>query len=394
MNKFFKQFSKVRLLSLVIFSVLIILGTFYIGDIFPSKYSQADVEPKIKDNTLVENEIVPEVKIIPLDTVAYDLKLKQLANYPIPKPVVAAPVVVKKTDTKSTTGKIPIKPAVVKPIPVPKPNIWPVKAVYPNSGALLPFNRIIAYYGNFYSKKMGVLGEYPEVEMISKLNTEMEKWRQADPTTPVIPAIDYIAITAQGSAGSDGKYRFRMPDKQTDIAIALAKKVNGIVILDIQVGLSNLQTELPLLEKYLKMPEVHLAIDPEFSMKTGKAPGKVIGTFDATDVNYAAEYLAKLVKENNLTPKILIVHRFTEKMVTNYKNIKPLPEVQMVMDMDGWGGMEKKKGTYKYFIQMQPVQFTGFKLFYKNDLQQEKKRMMTPEEVMKLQPQPSFIQYQ
>ena len=29
-------------------------------------------------------------------------------------------------------------------------------------------------------------------------------------------------------------------------------------------------------------------------------------------------------------------------MVTNYKEIKPLPEVQIVMDMDGWGEKAKK----------------------------------------------------
>src|SRR6187402_3532000 len=37
---------------------------------------------------------------------------------------------------------------------------WPVKGAYPKPGALLPFKRIVAYYGNLYSKKMGALGEY------------------------------------------------------------------------------------------------------------------------------------------------------------------------------------------------------------------------------------------
>jgi ribosomal protein S2 len=34
---------------------------------------------------------------------------------------------------------------------------------------------------------------------------------------------------------------------------------------------------------------------------------------------------------------VLIVHRFTQGMVTNYKKIKTVPEVQVVMDMDGFG---------------------------------------------------------
>ena len=147
-------------------------------------------------------------------------------------------------------------------------------------------------------------------------------------------------------------------------------------------------------EKYLKMPQVHLGVDPEFSMKGTIRPGKVVGTLDAADINFTAEYLAKLVKENNLPPKVLIVHRYTQKMVTNYKLIKPLPEVQIVMHMDGWGGAAKKAGTYKNFIYPEPVQFAGFKLFYKNDLWDKGTVLMTPQELLKLSPQPLYIQYQ
>ena len=271
---------------------------------------------------------------------------------------------------------------------------WPVKATYPKDGALLPFNRIVAYYGNFYSTQMGVLGQYPPDEMITRLKSAVAQWQAADPSTPVIPAIDYIAVTAQGSAGADGKYRARMPDSQLDKAVELANEVHGIVILDVQVGLSNVQTEIPLLKKYLEMPNVHLAIDPEFSMKDGVRPGREIGTYSAADVNWVANYLATLVDENDLPPKILIVHRFTQGMVTNTPDIKPLPEVQMVMDMDGWGSKAKKIGTYTYFIEAQPVQFAGFKLFYKNDIKPPSTGMMTPEEVLRLSPKPIFIQYQ
>jgi hypothetical protein len=166
------------------------------------------------------------------------------------------------------------------------------------------------------------------------------------------------------------------------------------VILDVQVGLSTLQVELPILERYLKMPQVHLAIDPEFSMKHGEKPGSVIGTMSSADVNYAANYLAQLVRDNNLPPKILVVHRFTEEMVTGYKSITPLPEVQIVMDMDGWGSPAKKNGTYQRVIYPEPVQFTGLKLFYKNDLLPPSTRMLTKDEALHLRPIPSFIQYQ
>jgi hypothetical protein len=204
--------------------------------------------------------------------------------------------------------------------------------------------------------------------------------------------LHYIAVVAQGGGGRDGKFRTRMPDSQIDQVIAMARKIHGIVFLDVQVGQSNVQTEVPLLEKYLKMPQVHLGIDPEFAVASGTPPGKAIGTMDAADINFAANFLAKIVKENNLPPKILIVHRFTQAMVTNYQNITPLPEVQIVMNMDGFGGQPNKLNTYKQFIYKQPVQFTGFKLFYKNDIVHGP--MLTPEQLLQLMPIPVYIQYQ
>jgi len=271
---------------------------------------------------------------------------------------------------------------------------WPVKSAYPLAGAILPFNRIVAFYGNLYSTKMGVLGEYPREQMLAKLKEEVAKWQAADTTVKVIPALHYIATTAQGSPGKGNKYRLRMPFKQIDAVLSMAKEINALVFIDVQVGLSTVQEEVPLFEQYFKMPNVHFGIDPEFSMKGGQKPGSVIGTFDAADINFVSAYLAKLVKENNLPPKIMVVHRFTRAMVTNYKQIKLQPEVQVVMDMDGWGAQARKINTYKQFIYNEPVQFTGFKLFYKNDYREPKSRMMTPDEVLKLKPKPVYVQYQ
>ena len=345
-----------------------------------------------KNNSLA-TEIIPKKKIetpvLVLDKVLYDKKMEELANNP--PPPLPKPITKKVTDPK--TGKVTTVTLPGAPV-VPKPNLWPVKTVYPLAGAILPFKRVVAYYGNLYSTKMGVLGEYPEAEMLERLQKEVKKWETADPSTPVLPALHYIAVTAQGSGGNDGKYRFQMPDKEIDKVLAIAKKINAIVFLDLQVGQSNLESEIPVFEKYLKMENVHLGIDPEFSMKTGKKPGTIIGTFSATDVNFAINHLSKIVKENNLTPKILVVHRFTENMLTDYKNIKPTPEVQVVMDMDGWGFAAKKINTYNSVVAPEPIQFTGFKLFYKNDIKDPGTSLLTPDELLKLNPRPIYIQYQ
>ena len=272
---------------------------------------------------------------------------------------------------------------------------WPVRDSLPAAGALLPFHRIVAYYGNLYSKNMGVLGEFPKDSMLKSLQKEVAKWQNADSMLKVIPALHYIAVTAQGSPGPGKLYRLRMPSQQIDKIISWAEEINALVFLDVQVGQSTLQKEIPPLEKYLAMPNVHLGIDPEFSMKTGKRPGTVIGTFDAADINYAINFLTNIVRKNNLPPKVLIVHRFTQAMVTNYKRIEPNPSVQVVMNMDGWGSPAKKINTYRQFIYPQPVEFTGFKIFYKNDTKRVgQKKEMQPEQVLKLIPQPIYIQYQ
>ncbi len=309
-------------------------------------------------------EVEAAQTVAKLNTTAYDLKLQQIANNPVPA-----------DGTISATS------------------LWPVKTVYPNAGALLPFNRIVAYYGNLYSRNMGVLGEYSEEVMLQKLDAEVKKWQSADPATPVIPALHYIAIVAQAGSGRDGKYRSRMPDSEIQKVLTMAQKINAVVFLDIQVGQSNVQSEVPALEKYLKLPNVHLGIDPEFAMHGDIAPGRAIGTLDAADINFAANYLAKVVKDNNLTPKILIVHRFTRPMLTNTTKITPLPEVQIVIDMDGFGGRANKINTYKQYVAKEPVQFTGFKLFYHNDSERPG-GMLKPEDILKLTPAPSYIQYQ
>ncbi len=271
---------------------------------------------------------------------------------------------------------------------------WPHSTVYPSGGAILPFNRIVAYYGNFYSKQMGVLGEYPEGVMLEKLASTSAAWAAADPSTPVIPAIQYIAVVAQGSATRNGLWIARMPDDQVDKALRMANSLHGLLFLDVQVGKSTVQNEIPQLEKYLAMPNVHLGIDPEFSMKFGDAPGTVIGTFNAADINYTINYLAQLVRENHLPPKVLVIHRFTQSMVTGTALIRPQPEVQVVMDMDGWGGTAKKIGTYTNIVAPEPVQFTGLKLFYHADLRPPSTGMLTKQQVLGLTPAPIYIQYQ
>ncbi len=344
--------------SLLPASVLLLLANVFSG----CDNTNAKQNSPAADSALLKKEVAlvnspSGIAALPLDTVLFNKQMTNLGN-------------------SDTTGK------------------WPQKFAYPLAGALLPYNRIVAFYGNLYSKKMGILGELPKDEMLKKLDEEIAKWKAADPSMPVMPCLHYIAVTAQGAAGKDGKHRMRMPFHQIDTIVKWTREIKGIAFLDIQVGASTVKDEVAVLEQYLKLPDVHLGIDPEFSMKHGETPGTRIGTFNADDINDAVDFLADVVRKNNLPPKILMVHRFTQGMVTDYTRIKKVPEVQIVMDMDGWGDKILKNSTYLRYIKKEPVEFTGFKLFYKNDTRKDKDGMFTPEELLKLTPKPSYIQFQ
>lgn len=378
--------------GIILFTVvsILLINSFDIG-----KTTYMSVANGIKEMSTLDT---PEGEVIPvwpavLDKEEYDKRLLALANYVPPKPSIATTTADDGTVATTTiTGVVPVY-ATSTSVSVPGKR-WPTSAAYPNGDAILPFNRILAYYGNFYSTKMGILGEYEPDEVLHRLASTTEKWEAADPTTPVVPAVEYIAMVAQGSAGNDGMYRAVMPDSEIDKAHALAEKAKGILILDLQVGLSTVEQELPKFKKYMMLPDTHLALDPEFSMKGGQRPSTVIGTMSAHDINYTINYLSEIVRENKLPPKVLLVHRFTGNMVTNADQIKPTPEVQVVMVMDGWGSKDLKRGTYKAVIEPEPVQFTGIKLFYKNDLKFPSTGLLTPLEVLALNPKPIFIQYQ
>jgi hypothetical protein len=270
------------------------------------------------------------------------------------------------------------------------------------TGPILPAKRILAFYGNPHSKKMGILGEYPKEEMLRKLDQQAIPWVEADSAkTPIQKALHLVAISAQGAPGKNGHYSLRMSDKTIRKVIRWAAEHKAICFLDIQVGLAPLGPEMEYLKKYIELPYVHLGIDPEFSMKTGARPGTKIGTYDAADINQAVQFLSRIVRDKKVPPKILVVHRFTQRMVTNYKNIKLDPNVQIVMHMDGWGPPSLKRDSYHDYIQKEMVQYTGFKLFYKNDLKKvdmnssyKVPHLMTPKEVLSLNPKPIYIQYQ
>ncbi len=272
---------------------------------------------------------------------------------------------------------------------------WP-KTPAAGAGALLPQNRIIAYYGNPHSKKMGVIGEYPEQQMLDMLDKTVAQWKAADPATPIVPAIHLVAVVAQGSPGSDKMWRRRETPEMIERTYKWAQGKKGVLFLDIQASHSTLEQELPPLLKYLERPDVHLGVDPEFYMhhkSEGVRPSSKVGQMLASDVNYVIRTLDKLVTEKGIPPKVLVVHRFRQDMVPDAEQIRPTKNVQVVMHMDGWGPPWLKFDSYAHYVVKHPVQYAGFKLFYHNDTKAGH-ALLTPKELLQLKPTLSYIQYQ
>lgn len=257
-------------------------------------------------------------------------------------------------------------------------------------GAILPNYRIVSYYGHPNSDQMGILGEYSQEELLTQLQDEVAAYEQADPSRPVMPAFELIVSVAQNWPADDGTYLLHTDADTIQKYVDFTRENNMLLILDLQIGRSTVENEISRVSEWLLEPNVHLALDPEFAMDEGEIPGEALGSLDASEVAVAQQELATIVAENNLPPKVLIVHRFTESMITNAEQIASVAGVQTVIDFDGNGDPANKIAGYELFLVEGPAEFAGFKLFYKQD----QPTLMSPEEVVALPRPPDVVIYQ
>ncbi len=207
----------------------------------------------------------------------------------------------------------------------------------------------------------------------------------------VMPAFHLIVDVAQASPGDDGRYLWQMPLDQIAEYVEVAREAEMLIFLDIQIGWTDvLEDGVKRLEPFLIEPFVHLAIDPEFATQSlGIVPGQVIGVLDAPDVNAAQEYLAALVREHDLPAKILVLHQFLPTMLTNTQDYLDIAEVEITVDMDGYGPPgDKIAGYYEYAVSPYSNR-PAFKLFWEWD-----EPVLTPYEVLSLTPHPDYVIYQ
>ena len=262
---------------------------------------------------------------------------------------------------------------------------------------VLPRYRIVAYYGAPQHDELGALGIGTPEDAAAKLLKQAAAY--SAPGRPVMPAFELIVTLAQADPGADGKYRLRQTPDVISRYLAAVRKIKGILILDIQPGQSNFVEEVRQLGPWLLEPDVELALDPEWNLRAGQVPGREIGSTDAATVNQVSYYLARIRRLENLPQKVLIVHQFTDAMVSERDRVLDRPGVAIVHNVDGFGTADAKKSVYAQLAYSSGAggaarppgggRFNGFKLFYKEDT-----GLMTSAQALGLHPAPDVIVYE
>ena len=252
--------------------------------------------------------------------------------------------------------------------------------------SIFPEFRVVAYYGAPQSDELGALGIGSPASAARKLERQAKPYATA--RRPVLPALELIAVIANADAGEDGQYRSRQPNAVIRRYLRAARRAKALLLLDIQPGRSDFFTETTRLRRWLREPDVGLALDPEWRVQPGEVPGQVIGSVGSREVNATTAWLDQLTSRNRLPEKMVVIHQFTDDMVDD-KALKPRDNLQIVLNADGFGGQAVKRSKYRAFTRQAPGFEPGFKLFYKEDLD-----LMTPRQVLRLRPPPDFVVYE
>jgi hypothetical protein len=264
----------------------------------------------------------------------------------------------------------------------------PKPAQLPGGGRrIFPDRRIVAYYGNPRDDELGALGIGTPAHAAKRLLAQAKPYDRK--SRPVLPAMELISTVATAAPGPSGLYRDHLAGATINKYLKAARRIHALLVLDIQPGRAEFGPEITRLRRWLVQPDVGLALDPEWHVGPGALPGKVIGQTDADVVNAAAAYLSKIVKDRNLPEKLLLVHRFTDDMISRDARLRPFGGVATVVNVDGFGSRVVKVAKYYNFIKRTARVHRGFKLFYKEDF-----HTMAPRSVMALHPRPDVVVYE
>jgi hypothetical protein len=209
-----------------------------------------------------------------------------------------------------------------------------------------------------------------------------------------LAVFELIAVVVQGFPGADGKWRRRVPDSVVDEYLKAAREAKALLLLNIQPGQADFLGEVKHFEKYLKEPDVGVALDPEWAVRPKQRPGSVYGQVNGQTLNDVADYVASIVKESNLPEKVMVFHQVNGYVLKDEGELKAHDGVAIIKSVDGLGPKGAKITTYALLVKTTPAGVhAGFKLFFDEDTNHGH-RLMTPDEVLGLNPVPEYVMYE
>ncbi|MBA2365094.1 MAG: hypothetical protein H0V77_01435 [Actinobacteria bacterium] len=252
---------------------------------------------------------------------------------------------------------------------------------------LFPDYRVVAYYGTPSTDVLGVLGEQGPKKTSARLLEQSSPYKVEG--RPVLPAFELIATVAAAAPGPDGDYNLSLDHASISRYLAAVRKIKGLLILDVQPGTNTFLEEVKPYERFLKEPDVGLALDSEWRWGAGETPAETTGHTTAAEINEVSAWLAELSKKHHLPQKLLAVHAFATGMVRERYRIKAHPRLAFTFHIDGFGGRAAKLSKYDVLKTERKGFYNGFKLFYDEDI-----NMFSPAEVLGIKPRPDLITYQ
>jgi hypothetical protein len=274
------------------------------------------------------------------------------------------------------------------PAPVAPPA--PVLELPRGGRTIFPDYRLVGFCGTPGAPALGELqGNLPA--KAKALEAKAASYAQ---DRKIMPVFELIAVVVQGWPGLDGKYRRRVDDSVVDAYLRAARESKAILLLNIQPGQSDFLTEVKSFDKYLREPDVGVALDPEWAMKPKQRPGQFFGQTTGEIINDVATYLSTIVDESRLPEKVLVFHQVNREVLKDESAVSSRPGVVVVKSVDGLGPVHAKIVTYDYLMQtLVAGTHPGFKLFFDEDTRNGG-RLMAPSEVLALSPRPEYVMYE
>ena len=259
---------------------------------------------------------------------------------------------------------------------------------YPES--ILLNNDILAFYGHPRSRNMGIIGRYSKEELNRQLSALAAEYEAVSGGRGIKKAF-YLIYGTVWPAGEIGIIQEALLREWIEFALE-----NDILIfIDHQIGRYTPEESLRSMLPWLKYPNVHLALDPEW--RTTK-PMQEIGTVSGDELNQVQRIMENYIIDNNIPgERLLVIHQFHYRMISNREKVdSSSSRVRLVHCADGFGNPANKRAAYAANARAVNMPIKGFKLFYDFGIPGAgvDKPLLTPKEVFDLSPRPYIIMYQ